>query len=101
MNVELIFGEARRDETRSVAHGVRNRVGRSNPDSVVNGFRGFEVLWHEAAVVLRGRQGRRLVYRGALSELFGAACEGHMKILRSLRRLRAYLRSSGWKANQW
>jgi hypothetical protein len=44
MNVEPIFGKARRDEARAVAHGAGRRVGRSNPENVVNGFRGFEVL---------------------------------------------------------
>jgi hypothetical protein len=44
MNVEPIFGKARRDEARAVAHGAGRHVGRSNPENVVNGFRGFEVL---------------------------------------------------------
>lgn len=69
MNVEPIFGEARRDEARAVAHGARRRVGRSNPENVVNGFRGFEVLGRDVAVILRGRENRRSAYRRALSEL--------------------------------
>ena len=93
MNVELFFGTVRRAEAQAVAHGARRHVSRSNPESVVNGFRGLrcsDVTW-KWSFGATNTDSRRA------DELYQGSAGKFVKALLS----RAQRWSAGSKADQW